>query len=362
MRARPERQLYLDFIRAAATIAVILIHVTAQNFHIDPHETTWDVFNIINSGVHWAVPAFLMISGAVFLEKNITIKEIFGKYIFRIAVAYVFWSAVYAVLYIVRHSGAGAKDFLREFIIGHFHMWFLPVIAGIYLVIPLLKPISEERSTEKWFIILGFIFGIVLPQLSSLAPFLIPEEYRDFIIKLIDKPKVMLVQGYSFYFLLGHYLSKIKEPLLPGKRRIYTAGLWLAGISGWAATALLTKYLSIKSGKATSIAYGELTINVLLESIFVFCIFKSLFHDRNQDKTVPRLLESVVNFLSKYSFGVYLVHPLFLKRIRDVMGIDTLSFKNPVIGVFVIFAAVYVLSYIASIIIRHVPLIGKYVA
>ena len=102
MRAIPERQLYLDFIRAAATIAVILIHITAQNFHIDPHGTTWDA-------LHWAVPAFLMISGAVFLEKNITIKEIFGKYIFRIAVAYVFWSAVYAVLYIVRHSGAGAK-------------------------------------------------------------------------------------------------------------------------------------------------------------------------------------------------------------------------------------------------------------
>ena len=32
MRARPERQLYLDFIRAAATIAVILIHITAQEF------------------------------------------------------------------------------------------------------------------------------------------------------------------------------------------------------------------------------------------------------------------------------------------------------------------------------------------
>ena len=362
MRARPERQLYLDAIRAAATIAVILIHITAQNFHIDPHGTTWDAFNIIDSGVHWAVPAFLMISGAVFLEKNITIKEIFRKYIFRIALAYVFWSAVYAVLYIFQHSGAGAKDFLREFILGHFHMWFLPVIAGIYLVIPLLKPISEEKSTEKWFIILGFIFGIALSQLSSLVPRLIPKEYCSFILKLIDKPQVMLVQGYSFYFVLGHYLSKKKEPLIPGKRRIYTAGLWLTGIFGWTATALLTKYLSIKSGKATSIAYGDLTINVLLESIFVFCIFKSLFHDENQDKTVPKLLESIVNFLSKYSFGVYLVHPLFLKILRNEMGVDTLSFKNPVIGVFIIFAAVYVLSYTASIIIRHVPFVGKYIA
>ena len=37
-------------------------------------------------------------------------------------------------------------------------------------------------------------------------------------------------------------------------------------------------------------------------------------------------------------------------------------FKNPVIRVFIIFAAVYGLSYTASIIIRHVPFVGKYIA
>ena len=57
-------------------------------------------------------------------------------------------------------------------------------------------------------IILGCIFAIALPQLSSLTPLLLSKADSDFVIKLINKPQVRLVQGYSFYFLLGHYLSK----------------------------------------------------------------------------------------------------------------------------------------------------------
>lgn len=57
-------------------------------------------------------------------------------------------------------------------------------------------------------IILGCIFAIALPQLSSLTPLFLSKAYSDFVIKLINKPQVRLVQGYSFYFLLGHYLSK----------------------------------------------------------------------------------------------------------------------------------------------------------
>ena len=361
MKEKPERKLYLDAIRAVATIAVILIHITAQNFHIDPHEPAWDVFNIIDSGVHWAVPAFLMISGTLFLEKDITVKDIFRKYICRIALAYAFWSAVYTVSYKLHNSSVGIKDIIRALLIGHYHMWFLPMIAGIYLVIPLIKVISQKESTENWFLILGFIFAIVLPQISSLAPLLLPKRYSDVIVKLIDMPKVMLVQGYSFYFLLGHYLSK-KAPLFAKNHKLYTAGLWLAGILGWVSTVLLTKYLSIRAGKATSIAYRDLTINILLESIFVFCILKSVFDETKQDKKTSPLLKSIIGFLSKYSLGVYLVHPLFLEEIRSVMGVDTMSFENPVVGVFILFAVIYVLSYAVSIIIRNLPFIGKYIA
>ena len=171
MKEKSERVLYLDAIRGAATIAVIILHIAAQNFYINPHEPAWNIFNLIDSGVRWGVPVFVMISGALFLEKDISIKDILRKYIFRIAVAYVFWSALYAFLYKYHNGNASIKDTLREFLLGHYHMWYLPMIAGLYLVIPLMKPITQDELAEKWFIILGCIFTIVLPHMSSLAPF-----------------------------------------------------------------------------------------------------------------------------------------------------------------------------------------------
>jgi surface polysaccharide O-acyltransferase-like enzyme len=50
-------------------------------------------------------------------------------------------------------------------------MWYLPMIAGLYLVIPIMKPITQDELTEKWFIVLGCIITILLPQISSMAPF-----------------------------------------------------------------------------------------------------------------------------------------------------------------------------------------------
>lgn len=74
---------------------------------------------MIDSGVRWAVPAFLMISGAVFLEKSIVIKDILRKYIFRIALAYAFWSAVYTLFYKLHNNSASTKDIIRTFLLGH---------------------------------------------------------------------------------------------------------------------------------------------------------------------------------------------------------------------------------------------------
>ena len=363
MKEKSERVLYLDAIRGAATIAVIFLHIAAQNFYINPHEPAWNIFNLIESSARWGVPVFVMISGALFLQKDISIKDIFRKYIFRIAVTYAFWSALYASLFKYHNGNVGMKDFLREFLLGHYHMWYLPMIAGLYLVIPLMKPITQDELAEKWFIVLGCIITIVLPQISSLAPiFPFSKEFSDTLKKLIDMPQVRLVQGYSFYFILGHYLNKKRDSLVLKNNTLLTAGLWLAGIFGWTATILITKYLSFKSGKATGILYGNFTVNVFLESVFVFCLFQRLFYEKKQDRRTPVFIETVINFLSKYSFGVYLVHPFFIEEIKRVVGVDTLSFENTLIGVFLLFVAVFVLSYATSILIREIPFIGKYIA
>lgn len=77
----------------------MVIHVAADNWNAaDVRSFEWQVFNFYDSLVRFGVPVFVMISGALFLkpDKDIPVKKLYSKYIFRIVIAFVFWSFIYA--------------------------------------------------------------------------------------------------------------------------------------------------------------------------------------------------------------------------------------------------------------------------
>lgn len=84
------RVIYFDYLRVAATIAVMLLHTAAINWYgADVNGGTWKVFNFYDSLVQWSVPIFVMISGALFLGRNdIRIKDIYSKYVLRMLTGY----------------------------------------------------------------------------------------------------------------------------------------------------------------------------------------------------------------------------------------------------------------------------------
>ena len=63
-----ERKTYCDYLRVAATFAVVVLHVAASKWSAaDVNGATWKAFNFYNSAVRWGVPIFIMISGSLFL-------------------------------------------------------------------------------------------------------------------------------------------------------------------------------------------------------------------------------------------------------------------------------------------------------
>ena len=79
-----KRVLYYDLLRIIAIFGVIMIHVTAEhwNSYID---NNWLLNNFMNGIVHsWAVPIFVMISGALLLGKiDFTLKDL-PRFLLRI--------------------------------------------------------------------------------------------------------------------------------------------------------------------------------------------------------------------------------------------------------------------------------------
>ena len=75
-----DRQWHLDLLRIAAAFFVIVQHVSAQSRNMGAIGSyTWQIFNIYNNSAKWAVPIFVMISGALVLSKKQAVQKIDRK-------------------------------------------------------------------------------------------------------------------------------------------------------------------------------------------------------------------------------------------------------------------------------------------
>lgn len=343
-----EREIYLDILRIMATFAVIIIHIAAQNWHkVDINSYEWKAFNIYDSIARWSVPVFVMISGALFLNKTQSIKKIYKKYILRIITAFGFWSFFYAV--IAFFNGSDFKSAIYSFIIGNYHMWFLYMIVGIYIITPLIGEITKNDLLTKYFIIISLLFAVIIPNFISTIS-IINSNLGDFTQSIINKINLQMVLGYTIYYILGYYLSKKDISRTASKFIYYLGGL------GFILTIFLTYIISQYKGKANGVFYDYFSLNVLLESLCVFVVIKKIF----KYKIINDKIKNIIYLLSKYSFGVYLIHPFIIDVLNKTININSLSF-NAIIAVPIVSIIVFCISFLISSILNKIPILKKYI-
>ena len=349
---KTERSWYLDYMRIIATLAVIMIHVSSYRFQaVEVTSTEWAAMNFYDSIARYAVPVFLMLSGALFLQedKKIDVKLLYGKYIFRIVTAFIFWSVIYAV-YI--HYNKGWQKMLTRFIEGYTHMWYLFLIVGLYMIVPFLKQIIASKELTKYFLLLGFVFTFLIPEILYWMQNS-PNEVCSVIGKAANNAlkdmDFRFAAGLVFYFVGGAYLNQIT---LNKKTRTF---IYIAGILGFLATIVITYVLTLEKGKPVTTYYGHLKINVLLESIFVFVFCK---YELSKFK-LGKVMQTVIIALSKYSFGVYLVHMLVRNVLAKNFGLYSLTF-HPILAIPVVTFVIVVISFLISMILNHIPVVRRF--
>lgn len=337
---------YLDNMRVFAAFAVVVLHVSAQNWYsTDISSLAWAAFNVYSSAVRWAVPVFVMVSGVVFLNKSIPVKLIFTKYIFRLLVGYVFWSFVYAVF-----EGGDVKTILINVLSGYYHMWYIPMLIGLYLCIPMYKKIVESDGIIRYFLGISFFVSFLIPHMVLLVKDFGPvimNAFVDLMEPHWDNVKLSMVLGYSAYYILGYYLDKIE---LSRRKRFV---IYILGVASYFATVFTTHIASQAASSPNGHYYTEFTLNTLAQSIAIFVFFKYHGHFRP-------LPQKVCAVISRASFGIYWVHVLAINLIDKKMMLNTLSFF-PAISVPAISIVVFVLSFVLSWTIGKIPLIRRYV-
>ncbi len=313
-------------IRAVACIAIVLLHTVYGAVTLFSEETTQvqkAISNVVVNNMMWAVPSFLMVSGALLLDpaKEITIQKIFQKYILRVVIALLAFSLL-----------SGFAEFFEG--TSWSHLWYLYLMVGLYLLLPFYKKITAHSSdTELRYLLCVYaVFLSVLP-----------------VLKLWNVKTGFYICTstiYPFYFFCGYALHR-------GVFRI-NRGIALAfAVVGTAAVTGFTMLSVIGGVDGIGMLYNYSSIFVLLQSVGLFALL-----DREPAGEKLGMGKKLVLEVDSCSFGIYLIHMIFVRGVYKHTGIhpygpgSVLILAGLVLGILLV-------SYVVTWVLKKIPGVRK---
>ena len=112
--------------------------------------------------------------------------------------------------------------------------------------------------------------------------------------------------------------------------------------------------VSCKMRKANELLYGNFRPNVAIQAVAVYVFIKDYFINKDFSERTKR----IIILLSKYSFGMYLVHDFFnivFSRIDF-----TVTAINPVIAIPLRSIVTFILSFAVIWVLARISVIKKY--
>ena len=296
-----------DYLRVIAMLGIVLLHVSATYMHgitdssIFGHRYEGDYWYIAiaNTLPRFAVPIFFMLSGAFLLERKIvSIREFYarrwrkiGMYTALFTLAYFLYAFAKQSVNVLFRGGDiwllvnPVEDLLRGQ--AFYHLWFMYVLMGLYLLTPVMVWIKTQLS-EEVFTRLG-VGGSILASIS------------------FNTSTHLLIWdvGYVLYFLafffLGHIL-RVKAGAHKNTKVHFTLFILLGG-------ALETAVgYAVGCREAAGLSFHDTAHNlseplsplIMLASCAIFYGFGIMQCHKSE----------LIDMVSRYSFSIFLFHAL----------------------------------------------------
>lgn len=287
-----------DLVRAIACLGVITLHVLFRgNWKDDSTLTLWWITDLLHAMVKPAVPLFVMISGAYLLDpaKKLNLGAFWKKRVTQVLLPFLAWSGVYAM------DGGKAEswksiteNFLNETIASH--LWFVYMLMGLYLILPLLKCITNHYQTKGAACYTALWFaGLV--SASALG---------------IGEPAGWIAENAAFSgYFVGGYLLIRKANQIPTKVLVVGIPLLIG------ANATISHLLQARSEDYFDEDYSMMSDTGSTVALLSFLLFAALQKLSASRALESRKLNQAVKNVSCASFGIYLAHPLVHKHLID---------------------------------------------
>lgn len=322
-----KRVIYLDYVRIVACFLVMLVHASEYFYGFIPPELLGEGAEAANlagpqsylsseadrlwvslyDGIsRIAVPLFIIVSAFLLvpMKQEQTSWEFYKRRFLRVVppvVAFMLISSLLPLLWGGMEWEQSATD-LRRLLLnfpsmaGHF--WFIYPLLGVYLFIPVISPwLRRASANEELFFIALFLLSTCIPFLNRWAGEVWGQCFWN------EYHMLWNFSGYLGYVILAHY---IRVHLDWSRCKRFWVGLsaFIVGsaITIWSFYTQATPGV-IHSTPVIEVAWAFCTLNCVVATFGAFLLFTCI-----EQKEAPKFITD----LSKLSFGMYLMHLLWL--------------------------------------------------
>lgn len=363
---KDSRVVFLDWLRMMACFMVILVHCIEPFYYGGPgglyiaslSDARW--VTLLNTPLRAAVPLFVLASSYLLVPLKTDTGTFFRKRLVRVFVPFLVWSLIYAVIPMPGSGGAvdaegNLKSLLFNFVMtSSGHMWFVYMLLGVYLLMPMISPWLEKisRKEEKVFLCL-WAFTTVLPLIQPLAKSVTGSTYLWGECQWNTFGTFYYVSGFIGYVVLGHYMRTHAGEASWKKTLAYAVPFWVAGYA--LAAGGFWNMIPDAEGYPVSSSYadafrmeaqrGFCTAGIMLQTVAYFLVFRKITCD-------GWFYRRIVLPISKLSYGMYLMHMVVLGPVSAMVSSWTGS--TPVVMVTSALIT-YVLCALACRLIAFIP-------
>lgn len=335
---------WLDIVRSIAILGAVMCHAVEgiYPFNVE-YISSISLFSKIFafsafSAGRLGVPLFLLISGYLLLDRNYD-KDSCVKFwktnLVGLVITVELWIIIYNIYLVVFGKQVlSVSELIKQMLfvqsVNMNHMWYMPMIIGIYVFIPIVANALSNVDFKILYFPMAIVFGytFLVPIINVL--------FRICGKELIYSKLSLDFSGgsYGYYLAMGYliksgWLKSVKNSILAG----------VGSLSFVAVVGLQCVAFSKGINYAVWYDCGLLFISAV-------CLFEFISRSRNI------WWKPYIQILSKYSFAIYLIHNLIL--IMFIPYIKTFMIMNPV-KVVAAWAVSIGISLISAYIIGKIP-------
>lgn len=304
------REIYWDYAKGLAIIAVVMIHSTGYLLRSD--HVNDDIGLILRQLINFAVPTFLFIAGYFSVSnKNISDFEYLKSRSLRILPPYIFWSLIFTGISVFLLGNPFSVSKLAYGLLfgSSIGIGYFVVVLMQFVFLTLIIKRINNKSVHIWIMIALSIIGLLYTYLLKI--FLPNHFLSNFPLSALP-----FFIWYPFYHF-GFYLKKFKPEInyKPNSYLIFSIFLAITIFEGY----VLTYFFDIQFG-ASQIKFSSFLLS------FFICIL--IYKNR-----VKTNCNKFIVYLGLNSFGIYLSHMLYVRLSNEYLSKFWLNTQMEPIGV-----------------------------